>query len=230
MPLELDSRQVGDVIVVRCRGRIIEGSESQSLHTHLRDVLSEQQTVVLHLAEVQFVDSSGLGALVRLHATAKAGGSVLKLCSLSPMVRQVLQFTNLNKLFEIYESESEAVSAFYRSSSAGQELPHNAIRILCVDSSPDVLAYLREFLRGAGYRTFTSSNLPDAQLLLKAARTHLVIVGPNLPPAHHDPIAKVCGRSDTAVPLLILGSGFSSQEAGAAGELLLQSIRSRLQV
>jgi anti-sigma B factor antagonist len=214
--------------MVRCRGRIVEG-ESQSLHTHLRDVLSEGQTVVLHLGEVQFVDSSGLGALVRLHATAKAGGSVLKLCSPSPMVRQVLRFTNLHKLFEIYESESEAVSAFYRSPSVGQELPQSAIRILCVDSSPDVLAYLREFLRGAGYRTFTSSNLPDAQLLLKAARTHLVIVGPNLPPAHHDPIAKVCGRSDATVPLLILESGFSGQEAGAAGELLLQSIRSRLQ-
>jgi anti-sigma B factor antagonist len=228
MPLDLDSRQVGDVMVIRCRGRIVAGNECQSLQTQVKQVIPEVRAVILHLGEVQFVDSSGLGTLVRLHSTAKAGGGAVKLCALSPMARQLLQFTNLHKLFEVYESETEAVSAFYRSSSSTTGEPaQSSIQILCVDSSLDVLAYLRELLRGAGYRALTSTNLPDAQLLLKAARTNLVIVGPSFSTVHSGNIPAL-GKHANGIPLLVLDSEFSCREAGDAGRWLLESVRSRL--
>ncbi len=229
MALEFDIRQVGDVHVIRCHGRIIDGPEIHSLHSHLHDLLAESQTVILDLSDIQFMDSSGIGALVRLHATAKAGGSILRFCSPSPFVLQVLQFTHLHRIFEIHESEALAVSSFYKSSQpSDQELPATALRILCVDDSPDLLAYLRQLLRGAGYRALTSSNVPDAQLLLKASNTRLVIIGPNFRSAHPDPIQKLRGAGQTAVPFLLLQSDFCTQEARAAGESLLQSVRAQL--
>ena len=229
MALQFSTRQVGDVHVVRCHGRIIDGPEILSLHSHLRDLLAESQTVILDLSDIQFIDSSGIGALVRLHASAKAGSSILKFCSPSPFVLQVLHFTHLHRIFEIHESEADAVSSFYKSSRpSDQELPAAAPRILCVDDSADLLAYLRQLLRGAGYRALTSSNVPDAQLLLKASNTGLVVVGPNFRAAHPDPIQKLRGPGQTAVPFLLLPSDFCTQEARAAGESLLQSIRSQL--
>jgi anti-anti-sigma factor len=223
MPLDLESRQVGDVVVIRCRGRLVAGNECQSLQSEVKQVILEVRAVILDLSEVQFVDSSGLGTLVRLHSTAQVAGGAIKLCALSPMARQLLQFTNLHRLFEVHSSETEAVSAYYRSSPPRGDLAHGDIQILCVDSSQDVLVYLRELLRGAGYRALTSSNLPDAQLLLRAAKTSLVIVGPSFWQA-----AGTFRKGADSVPLLILDSEFSSREAGEAGRWLLDSVQSRL--
>src|ERR1035438_4732653 len=78
MQLRLESRPVGDVLLIQCHGRIVAGNEVYTLHAQVGDSLVKYSDVVLQLDTVEFVDSSGLGALVRLTQSARAKGGDLK--------------------------------------------------------------------------------------------------------------------------------------------------------
>ena len=65
MRLSLETRDVGRVTIVRCNGRIVAGNESESLRSHVTWLLRDRRAIVLHLGEVGFIDSSGLGTIVR---------------------------------------------------------------------------------------------------------------------------------------------------------------------
>ena len=72
MALQVEARHVGKVTVMKCAGRIVAGDESEHLHKEFGKLLPEHKHFVLHLGEVNFVDSSGLGLLVRLAASARS--------------------------------------------------------------------------------------------------------------------------------------------------------------
>jgi len=112
MQLVLQSQNIEDVAVVRCQGRIVAGAEADALRRELENLTRVRKKVVLQLADVGFIDSAGLGALVRLFGVLQNAGGGLKLCQLSPFVLQVLQVTNLLYVFHTYSSENEAVEAF----------------------------------------------------------------------------------------------------------------------
>ena len=112
MQLILQSQNIEDVAVVRCQGRIVAGAEADALRRELENLTRVRKKVVLQLADVGFIDSAGLGALVRLFGVLQNAGGGLKLCQLSPFVLQVLQATNLLGVFHTYSSENEAVEAF----------------------------------------------------------------------------------------------------------------------
>src|ERR1700693_5170238 len=112
MQLTLQNQKIGDVAAIRCRGRVVAGPEISSLQLEIETLTRMTKKVVLHLEEVGFIDSAGLGALVRLFGVLRANGGDLKLCQLSPFLLQVLQVTNLLGIFPTYASESEAVQAF----------------------------------------------------------------------------------------------------------------------
>ena len=86
MSLELSRRLVGDVTVITCTGRIVLGKESESLQACLDETLPMNTHVLLHLAGVEFVDSGGLGLLVRYLTRAQNAGGAPKLCALSSKV------------------------------------------------------------------------------------------------------------------------------------------------
>ena len=147
MQLRLESRPVGDVLIVQCHGRIVAGNEVFTLHSHVGDSIQKHGDVVLQLDHVEFVDSSGLGALVRLMQAARSKGGDLKLTGLPPNVRKMLQLTSLLSQFETYDSVEEAITAAYLGSrysrgKAGDARP----RLLCVFESTDVCTFLREVL------------------------------------------------------------------------------------
>lgn len=108
MPLRIESRQIDDVLVVQCFGRIAAAEASKTFPAYFADKRSDNMKVVLQLDEVTFVDSSGLGALVRLAHGIRARGGDVKLCGVGPTLVRVLELTNLRSLFEIYESPEEA--------------------------------------------------------------------------------------------------------------------------
>jgi anti-sigma B factor antagonist len=228
MPLRLDSRPVGDVMVVQCSGRIVAGAEVHSLQFLLEKVMPKHHEVVLHLERVEFVDSSGLGALVRMAASARASGSDIKLCALPERVRKTLEMTNLSSLFKSYETEAEAIVAAYLGPRYSDDKGGDKqLRILCVYDSADVRALLGEVLCRAGYKAVTTGNVHDAQILLKATKAKLVVLGANMQSVHGASTQKAMEEIDPAVTLVVLEEGFGAQDPGEAAGKLLEVIRSR---
>jgi anti-sigma B factor antagonist len=221
VPLSLNTRGVGKVTIVRCSGRIASG-ETEVLHLHVNDLLRDRVDIVLNLGEIAFIDSSGLGMLVRLLTSTRSARGDLKLCQVPEVVHKVLKITNLTTLFDTHESEEEAVLAFYRRQAAPARTARTGLTVLCVDQSANVLAYLRELLGRAGYNVLTNNNLRDAMILLRATRPGLAILGPSLKGA---PGAEQTFRGACAAPVLELGEEFSTLEAGQAASELLEKIR-----
>jgi anti-sigma B factor antagonist len=227
MPLRLDSRPVGDILVVQCTGRIVAGADVHSLQMLLGKVLPQHHEVVLHLERVEFIDSSGLGALVRLVSAARSNGSDLKLCALPKQVRKTLEVTNLLSLFKIYDSEAEAIVAAYLGTRYSDKGDEKQLRILCVYDSADVRALLGEVLCRAGYKAVTTGNVHDAQILLRATKARLVVLGANMQSVHGTSTKKAIEEIDPGVGLVVLDEGFGAQDPGEAATKLLETIRSR---
>jgi anti-sigma B factor antagonist len=224
--LSLDTREVGRVTIVRCNGRIVAGSESESLRAHIDLLLLDRRSIVLHMGEVGFIDSSGLGTMVRsLISTRRAYGD-LKLCNVPEPVRKVLEMSRLTQVFDTHESEEKAVAAFYRPGARAETPVPTGRSILCVDYNHDVLAYLRELLRRAGYDVQSSSHVGDALILMRVTNFDLLLVGPDLTtsPATRQAFQIACTR----LPVIELGSEFSTRDAGEAGAALLEKIEARL--
>jgi anti-sigma B factor antagonist len=226
LQLSLNTREVGRVTVVHCQGRIVAGSESEALRSHVAWLLHSRRSIILNLREVGFIDSSGLGTLVRLLASVRQARGELKLCDVPQQVHKILEMTRLTTVFESHESEEKAIAAFYGSDSRVEAPIARGRRILCLDSNVDVLAYLRELLRRAGYDVQSSSRLSDALLLMRVSHFDLLLVGPDKvasaasPQSFRDACAKL--------PVIELDSAFSTRDAGEAGAGLLETIASRL--
>ena len=225
MPISLESRRVGDITVVTCSGRIVEGAESIALGQFLDDLVPFGPNLILHLGGVDFIDSSGLGLLVRYTTRTRQAHGHFKLCALSSKTAEVLRITHLDKVFEAYALEADAIAAFYEraSSSTGSTRLHTDI--LCVDASMDVQALVRELLAQAGYGILTAGNLPDALILLQATRPKLVIIGSQLRAARNTGTAEKFNRLADAVAVIELPEDFSRLDAGEAGNHLLDQVR-----
>jgi anti-sigma B factor antagonist len=227
--LRLESRPVGDVVIVTCHGRIIAGNEVFTLHSHVGDSIDKHGDVVLQLDQVEFVDSSGLGALVRLMQAARAKGGDLKLCGLPPNIRKMLQLTSLLPQFETYDSVEEAITAAYLGSRYSRGKGGDARpRLLCVFESSDVCTFLREVLCSAGYNALTTLTVNDARILLKATKAKLVVISARLQSVHGKPTQRMLEEIDPAVSLLILDENFATQDPGEAAEKLLGSVGNQL--
>jgi anti-sigma B factor antagonist len=226
MNLQLTPRWVGEVMVLTCAGRIVVGPEVDSLHDTVIRELEDQPNVVLQMEDVQFVDSSGLGTMVRLMSAARAAGGDVKICQPPAMMRKALTMTNLHNVFQIYETEDEAILAALHTIRPAVDLPSDQSRpaVLCIDPSPGVLAYLSELLKKDGLRPITASNLVDAQVLMKARAPKLILANAQLS-ACGKRAAKVFEDCCPGVKFLNLGEAFARDDAGAAGANLLAQIR-----
>jgi anti-sigma B factor antagonist len=105
--------KTGGVAVVRCRGDIVFGPEQDELRLTGLSVLKETSHVLLLLGEVERIDSEGMAALVGLYISARNRGGEVKLAELSRKCRQVLHVTGIEKAFQIYETEEQALASFH---------------------------------------------------------------------------------------------------------------------
>jgi anti-sigma B factor antagonist len=217
MALNLQTQLLDDVAVIRCQGRIVLGIEASDLQTELDKQTRLRKKVVLNLAETDYMDSFGLGTIVRALSVLRATGGELKLCEVHDSILKVLRITNLLTVFSTYRTEQDALDAF----SAGRRAyPKSAdpsqSKILCIDTSADLLAYLGALLKRAGYEVFTSRYLGEALTLVKVMRPNLVICGAGV------------AAPATDAQVLHLPADFSISEAGQAGVDLLNSVQSML--
>ena len=113
MTMKVGTRQVDGVTIVDASGRITLGEGSVILRDTVRDLLSKgNKKIVLNLAEVPYVDSAGLGEVVRTYTTVSRQGGSLKLLNLTKRITDLLSITKLLTVFETFESEDEAVRSF----------------------------------------------------------------------------------------------------------------------
>jgi anti-sigma B factor antagonist len=110
---KLSTREVDHVTVVDIHGRIVLGQEIGTLRDAVRALVSEgKKKIVLNLAEVDFIDSSGVGELVGSFTTVRSAGGELKLLNLSPKVHDILNVTKLYTVFDIKDDEFTAIKSF----------------------------------------------------------------------------------------------------------------------
>lgn len=113
MSLRATHRDAGPVTVVDLSGRIVLGDGSALLRTTIRGLLAdERRKILLNLADVDYIDSSGIGELVSGYTAVKNQGGDLKLLQLTKKVRDLLQITKLYTVFDVYSDERSAISSF----------------------------------------------------------------------------------------------------------------------
>jgi anti-sigma B factor antagonist len=114
MDLRLETHVTEGITIVSAHGRIVLGEDSAALRDTLKQVLSTTREVVLNLSGVNYIDSSGLGTLVAVYSSARSGGADIKLTGLGQRLRDVMQITKLATVFEVYDTEQQAIAAFHR--------------------------------------------------------------------------------------------------------------------
>jgi anti-sigma B factor antagonist len=113
MQLKLKKRTVDGILAIECDGRIVFGEESSLLRDEVKRAIADgHKRIVLNLGEVNYIDSGGLGTLVALHIAAHNAGGTIKLANLNKRVGDLMQVTKLLTIFEIHNSEYEALEAF----------------------------------------------------------------------------------------------------------------------
>jgi len=113
MSVTIDTREVAHVTILDVRGRIVLGDEIGELRDAVRRLLSEgKKKIILNLAEVDYIDSSGVGELVGCFTTVRNAGGELKLLNLSQKVHDILNVTKLYTVFDIRDDEFTAVRSF----------------------------------------------------------------------------------------------------------------------
>ena len=113
MSLKATSREIGSVTVIDLDGRITLGDGSALLRDLIREKInSGHKMLLLNLAGVNYIDSTGLGELVSGYRLVKGQGGELKLMNLSKRVSDLLQITKLYSVFDIHNDEVKAVASF----------------------------------------------------------------------------------------------------------------------
>ena len=119
MQLRVNVRTLNDgIIIVDCVGRIVFGEETSALRDKLKQLLTSGARVILNLGEVTYIDSGGLGTLVALYTSAQSAGAGIKLANLTKRVGDLLQVTKLLTVFEVCDTEEEAVQSFRKTAAA----------------------------------------------------------------------------------------------------------------
>jgi anti-sigma B factor antagonist len=223
--LSVQMRRVGDVVVIACRGTVVGGAAAEELQRVIEQLLPLEPHIVLDGAEVTFLDSAGVGVLVRLlHRTRRASGD-LKLCGLSRRVAEVLRITQLDGIFDVHTREDEAIAAFYqpsRSTEARQPLGGN---LLCVDDSPDLLAYICGVLRAAGYRVQPCANVSDAAVLVKVSNPRAIVAGNGARARLESLRARDSRDAGHTVAILELPADFGSRDPLESSRELVSLVR-----
>lgn len=117
--MQIDERTVGDVMVLDLKGRVMLGDGDEVLKDKVNSLLNQgMKKIVLNLAEVPYIDSAGLGEVVRTYTTVSRQGGHLKLLNLTKRITDLLAITKLLTVFDTYDSETEAVRSFSASAKA----------------------------------------------------------------------------------------------------------------
>ena len=111
--MKIEKRKKGDVVILDLKGKILIGDGIDVLRDSINSTISEQETrVLLNFAEVPYLDSTGLGEVVRSYTSIKKAGGVVKIVNLTNKVKDLLSVTKLITVFDTFEDEDKAIESF----------------------------------------------------------------------------------------------------------------------
>ena len=175
--------------------------------------MQNSNRIVLDVADVSRVDSSGMGLLVRFLSRIKSNGGDLRLAAPQAFFVTLLQLTKLSTVFKTYDSEEEAIVSFLKEPAGViKEAAPAGPLVLFVDQSPDLCAFVRKVLNGHGFEVASSCRLHDAKLLLNAADVSYLVLGPNCSQLPCDQVTAELVPVAKVAKLVQLPSGFQTSE------------------
>jgi anti-sigma B factor antagonist len=114
MSLVLETRQAGDVTILDVSGRITLGDGASTLRNAILAMVRDgRKKILINMANVTFIDSSGLGVLVSAFATQTNRGGELKLLNVMSRVKDLLLITKLYTVFDVFDEENTAIRSFF---------------------------------------------------------------------------------------------------------------------
>jgi anti-sigma B factor antagonist len=111
--MKINTRTVGDIQILDWSGKITLGEGTMSIRNAVRDILqSGGKKIILNLAEVSYIDSSGIGELVSSYTTVTNSGGQLKLLNLTKKIHELLAITKLLTVFDTFDNEQASLASF----------------------------------------------------------------------------------------------------------------------
>ena len=111
--MQIEERAVGDVMVLDLKGKVTLGEGDELLKDKVNSLVNQgHKKIILNLAGVPYIDSAGLGEVVRTYTTVSRQGGSLKLLNLTKRITDLLSITKLLTVFETYDTEADAVRSF----------------------------------------------------------------------------------------------------------------------
>lgn len=111
--MQIDERVVGGVTILDLSGKMTLGEGDEMLREKISSLVSQgQKQLLLNLGGVPYIDSAGLGEIVRTYTTVSRQGGKMKLLNLTKRIEDLLSITKLLTVFEVYEDEAEAIQSY----------------------------------------------------------------------------------------------------------------------
>jgi anti-sigma B factor antagonist len=111
--MHIEQRSVGDVTIIGLRGRLLAPEGDELLRDKVRSLVQQGvKKIIINLADVPYVDSSGLGGMVSTYTTVTREGGRLVLLNVTKRLSDLLVITKLTQVFEVYDDEKEALASF----------------------------------------------------------------------------------------------------------------------
>jgi anti-anti-sigma factor len=222
MPLSLQSRFCGNVHIIQCQGRIVAGDDAKSLEAALDMASREAPRIVLHVSEVDRVDSIGIGLLVRYASRLRKRGGDLRLAAPQPFVVTLLKLTMLSSVLPVHPTEDEAILSFLDRPMDQKSQGKAGPRVLVLDQSADLCSFVRTVLMQHGFEVKSASYFKDARILLQVDHVDYILVGPDSEQFCYTTILGSLRALAPKATALQLAADFKSHDALAASEALLQ--------
>ena len=222
MPLNLSTKFTDNIYVLHCDGAIVLGPEATSLEALIERCSHATSKIILNLAHVHRLDSMGLGLIVRHMAALRKRGGDLRLAAPSPFVVSLLEHTLLSSVLQSFPTDQAALNSLHKIASPQKSQPTPGRRVLLIDSSPDLCAFVRTVLSQHGFDIRSIGMLRDAKTLLRSESVDFILIGPSNPHITSDIISQTLGSSAPRTAPRHLGPNFKTTSAHEATETLLK--------
>ena len=111
--MNIEVRTVGDIKIIDWNGKITLGEGTLAVRKMVRDIVNAgTKKIILNLAEVNYIDSAGVGELMAAYTSVTNSGGKLKLLNLTKKLQEVLAITKLLTVFDVFNNEKAAVDSF----------------------------------------------------------------------------------------------------------------------